>query len=330
MATYLYTETAFHHQGDYEYIMKLVDASKKIGAKGIKFQVLLKLSNLMSPKHSIYSDLTATIFSYDQWKSIFKHCKEIDLDIIFMPCDLDSFTLLADPEVEIDYIDIHSVSFYDQEVLGAIKKTGKPIILGIGGRTVVEIDEKVAYFGDQLHVLMVGFQSFPSQLEDVKLGKIKLLKQKYPNLIIGYADHSSFSSEHAVISNEYAYILGATYFEKHLTLDEGKERLDYQSAIGVEKMKQVVDRLAYLDDKVFNFNDVQLLKVEGKEIDYRNRQKTVVAARDLRVGEVIDDSSIDFKMIDRLNGEVDGAFFIGKTVKESIAQYDVITKVQVN
>ena len=95
-------------------------------------------------------------------------------------------------------------------------------------------------------------------------------------------------------------------------------------------MKQVVDRLAYLDDKVFNFNDVQLLKVEGKEIDYRNRQKTVVAARDLRVGEVIDDSSIDFKMIDRLNGEVDGAFFIGKTVKESIAQYDVITKVQVN
>lgn len=325
MPFYLYTETAFHHQGDYDYMIGLINASKEAGAKGIKFQVLLKLSNLMSPKHSIYNNLTSTIFSYAEWKSVFKHCNDVGLEIIFMPCDVDSFSLIEDPEIKIDYIDIHSVSFYDQDVLQAIKKARIPVILGIGGRTVSEIDDKIAFFKDQLHVLMVGFQSFPSQLEDVKLGKIKVLREKYPNLIIGYADHSSFSSEHAIISNEYAYILGARYFEKHLTLDEGKERLDFQSAIGTEKMKQVVDRLHFLDQKVFTFNDEQLLAVEGKEIVYRNRQKTAVAARDLKKGESLDESCIAFKMIDKSNGEVSAQPFIGKTAMEDIEQYDILT-----
>jgi N-acetylneuraminate synthase len=211
----------------------------------------------------------------------------------------------------------------------AIKKTGLPIILGIGGRNVPEIDAKLEYFGEQLSVLMVGFQSFPSQLEDVKLGKIKLLKEKYPNLNIGYADHSSFSNDHAIISNEYAYILGATYFEKHLTLDEGQERLDYQSALGVEKTGQIVERLKYLDEEVFKYNADELVTVEGKELAYRNRQKSVVAARDLKAGEVIDETAIDFKMIDKPNGEVDGQLFIGKTLTEAVEQYDVLTLAQV-
>ncbi len=325
MTTYLYTETAFHHQGDYDYLMDLVSTSKEVGAKGVKFQILMKLSNLMSPKHSIYNDLTSTIFTFDQWKSIFKYCNTVGLDVIFMPCDIDSFALIEDQEVNISYIDIHSVSFYDHEVLAAIKKTGVPIILGIGGRTIAEIDDKIAYFGDQLKVLMVGYQSFPSQLEEIKLGKIKLLKEKYPEYTIGYADHSPFNSEHAVISNEYAYILGARYFEKHLTLDEGKKRLDYQSAIGKEKMEQVVDRLKFLEEQVFGYNEDQLLAIDGKEIIYRNRQKTVVAARGLKKGELVDESCIDFKMIDKPNGEVSAEPFIGKTILENIEQDDILT-----
>ena len=132
MSFYLYTETAFHHEGDYDYMIKLIDASKEIGAKGIKFQVLVKLSNLVSPKHSGYNSLIPTIFTQKEWKNIFKYTKKIGLDIIFMPCDSESFIFFNDPEIEIDYIDIHSVSFYDNKVLAAIKNTQTPIILGIG------------------------------------------------------------------------------------------------------------------------------------------------------------------------------------------------------
>ena len=172
---------------------------------------------------------------------------------------------------------------------------------------------------------MVGFQSFPSRLEDVKLEKIRILKEKYPKLHIGYADHSSYKSEYSIISNDYAYLLGATFFEKHITIDEGKERLDYQSAVGKNKLKEVVSRLTYLDKQVFRHTQELLLIPENKEIVYRNRQKVIVAAKDLKEGDVIDEQSISYKMIDKPDGEVNKSKVIGKKLKEAISQYDIIT-----
>lgn len=329
MAFYLYSETAFHHEGDYDFMIELIDTTAEIGAKGIKFQVLLNLTNLFSSKHSLYEKLTSCIFTYDQWKSIFHHCKKRGLDIIFMPCGVDSFKLIEDPEIEIDYIDIHSVSFYDFAVLDLVKKTGLPIILGIGGRTPTEIDDKLDFFGEQLKVLMVGFQSFPTLLKDVKLEKIRFLKEKYSNLEIGYADHSSFTSHNAILSNDYAYILGATYFEKHLTTREGEERLDYYSAISKERLKKVIDRLENLDTNIFKFSEDRLALVEDKELAYRNRQKTVVAGRDLKKGEPLTEENLYFQMIDKPNGEVDKNIFLGKIVTENIEKFDIITKAQI-
>ncbi|MBC8883220.1 N-acetylneuraminate synthase family protein [Flavobacterium piscinae] len=71
-------------------------------------------------------------------------------------------------------------------------------------------------------------------------------KKDFPNFKIGYADHSSFDDEYAVLSNEYARLLGATIFEKHFTLDEGLERVDFNSAIGVKKCKQYWTELILL------------------------------------------------------------------------------------
>lgn len=67
---------------------------------------------------------------------------------------------------------------------------------------------------------MVGFQAFPSKLEEIKLSRISFLKTKFDSLKIGYADHSEFNSEDAIESNLYARLLGASIFEKHITLKE--------------------------------------------------------------------------------------------------------------
>lgn len=318
MSYYLYTETAFHHMGEMDFIKGLIDASKRVGAKGVKFQVLIDYDSFMSQQHSMYEGFKKGTFTAQEWREIFEYTNASGLDIIFMPLCVPAFDLLKSDKYKIKYIDIHSVSFYDEAILKEIKNSGIPVILGVGGRTSSEIDEKIAYFGTQLEVIMVGFQAFPSQIEDLRLGKIKWLKEKYTDRQVGYADHSSYENEHCVTTNEWAYILGARFFEKHITTDEGAERWDFQSAMGEEKFNQMVAKLDFLDKEVFKYSEEDFDKIEDKELTYRNRQKILVAATALSKGHVVGKQDIAFKMIDNAVGVYDDSLVIGKTLIEDI------------
>lgn len=296
---YFYTETAFHHQGDMNYMLQLIDATKTCGASGVKFQVMTRTSDFISTKHKAYKDLDSYCFGLDQWRSIFAYTVQKGLDIIMMPLNLESFELLK--EFEVKYLDIHSVSFYDEALLKEVRSSGRDIILGVGGRTLEEIKVKKDFFADKLKVLMVGFQSFPSKIEDVKIGKIAYLKQLFPSLSIGYADHSSFENEFAVKSNEYARLLGATMFEKHITLNEGEERVDFSAAIGQVKMSEVIKKIDFIEKYILTDEHVSFELTEN-EIVYRNRQLRCVASKKLEKNTVITEDMLLLKLIDDQTG----------------------------
>lgn len=316
--TYFYTETAFHHMGDLAFLKSLIHSSVKIGAQGVKFQVLIDYDSFIADQHSMYEEFKEGTFSLDEWREIFSYTNSKGLDIIFMPICTDSFELLEGDGYQIKFLDIHSVSFNDQEVLNLIKESGLPIILGVGGRTTEEVDIKINIFGDQLKVLMVGFQAFPTKIEEMKIGKIAWLKRKYPGLEIGYADHSPYDSEHAVTSNEWAYLLGATYFEKHITTHPGFDRWDWQSALSVENTKTLIEKLRFLDEKVMSYSEVELDQIDGKELNYRNRQKIAVALKRLAKGHVLTEQDIAMKMLDSTEGIVDWKSLVGKECTQAV------------
>lgn len=294
---YFYTETAFHHEGNLNYIKELIVATKESGAKGIKFQVLTNSNDFVSEKHSAFKDLSGYCFSKSTWVEIFDFTKKKDLDIIMMPLNIDALDLLDSFEVK--FLEIHSVSFNDFRLLEKIKERKNDLIIGVGGRSIEEINEMQKYFGNQLKVLMVGFQSFPSKLEDIKLGKIAYLKKQYPNLYIGYADHSSFENEFAVKANEYAFLLGATIFEKHITINEGVERIDFSAAVSKDKIKQSIRNIEFIIKYVV-IPESDLLTFNEPELKYRNRQLTCVANRDIKEGAIISLNDINLKLIDVL------------------------------
>lgn len=292
---YFYTETAFHHQGDIQYLKDLVKASKEAGADGVKFQVLTKAEDFISTKHSAFRQLESFCLDVDQWKEVFDFTRSLALDIVMMPLNIGALELRN--HTEIKYVDIHSVSFNDRKLLERIRETGLHLIMGIGGRTLEEIQHVKEFFGNQIKVLMVGFQSFPSNLEDVKLGKIKHIKEKFPEFEIGYADHSAFDHPHAISSNEYAYLLGATFFEKHITLEEGTERVDSASAVSPEKIREIIENITFLAEDV-TVSAENVFELNEKEMIYRNRQAACVAAVQINKGEVIKPEQVALKLID--------------------------------
>jgi N,N'-diacetyllegionaminate synthase len=296
MSYYFYTETAFHHEGDVRYLKELIDASASVGAQGVKFQVLIDYDELLSTKHPAYHTFKKALLSKESWNEVLTYCTAKGLDIIFMPCDVMALKLVSEGHIRPAFLDIHSVSFYDTNVLASIRETGIPIILGIGGRYPQEISEKIEFFGEQLKVLMIGYQSFPTEIENLIIEKIQFFGKKYPQIKIGYADHSSVGSADSIQSNEWAYLLGARFFEKHITLHPKVEMFDWQSASSKEDIAVIIKKLNRLDLQVMNKSTEEIQGLTNLELAYRNREKVALAATHLVKGTVISNENLIFKM----------------------------------
>ena len=325
MDFYTIAETAFHHEGDVNYLKKLVNLAKACGCDSVKFQILINLDEFMSSRHQNYARAGQWILTRRQWSDILQHAHAQQIQIVVMPCDVGAIDLLASLDFSIDYLEIHSVSFNDQKLHEAIRATNIPVILGVGGRTLGEIISAKEYYGNQLCVLMVGFQAFPSDLKEVNLKKIMVLKKLFPECQIGYADHCAYDSQYGLKSLEYAFLLGARFFEKHITLDEGTRRIDYESAVGRGKMIQIRENLQYLAE-LLNGHLYEQLVFSEQELAYRNRQKVMVAANAIKAGTPLSDSNAALKMGDRSTGIADYREIEGKIAISDIGYDETITE----
>ncbi|MFO1444432.1 N-acetylneuraminate synthase family protein [Bacillus sp. Bva_UNVM-123] len=326
MSYFLYSETAFHHEGDINYLLKLVELTKKGNFEGVKFQVIGDLSTYMVDNHSQFDAINKMVLKLSEWTKIIRFAKSLGLKVILMPLDMLAIDWVIKHSELVDFIDIHSVSFYDQPLLQRIKDSQKPIILGIGGRTEDEIEEAVEFFGEQLKILMHGFQAFPTDLINARLLRISALIDRYPNILIGYADHSPYDNRDAIKGIEYAYLLGARVFEKHITLDEGVERIDYSAAVGLDKMLIIKNQLEKLNIITLDSNVFNLFPDEEK---YRERQKKLVASRKILKGEKLTQTNTVLKVIEEerdsiyFNKYLNGTFYATEDIKKNMPIFKI-------
>ena len=321
---FIYAETALHHEGNLDYLIQLIDCAAEAGADGVKFQVTLNHDEVMSTRHSMYDLCKSMLLLEEEWIQIFNYTIKKDLKIILMPCDQQTMLRVLDNTFEPHYLDLHSVSFYDNELLSLIKSSRLPLILAIGGRTGSELEKKFIYFGDQIYCIMVGFQSFPTNFKDLNIEKINKLKKQYPNTKIGYADHTKYADNSMIENNLYALGLGSTIFEKHITIEEGVERIDYISAVGIKKFSMLIKELKNVK-KIRHTNiDVDLNYLSKSEIQYRNREKFAVAAKSLKKGDLISKNTIKYKLIDSGIGFTPNDIIPNSKINRHILYDDII------
>lgn len=286
-------ETAFNHEGDFQYLLRLVEMVANSGATHVKFQVLIDHDEFVSQKSEAYDLVKSWCFSKEQWEDAFCYAESLGLRLFIMPLDTLAVPLCRRDTV--DYVEIHSVSFNDVCLLSAVDSilNDKTIGLGIGGRSLEELKGLESQLKQHQLLLLCGFQAFPSELEEVKLARIKYLKKHFPNAIVGYADHSSPESPDSVYSSHYAYQLGARVFEKHVTLE--LDRTDAQSAIMGTAFNHYVKQLQrYVS--IIEESEETAFCMTGNEQVYRERQKKAVAIRPISQGEILTVENVALKM----------------------------------
>lgn len=315
-------ETAFSHEGDFGYLRSQVDAAAEGGADCVKFQVFLDKESYYAPKHPALERIGSMMFSEKEWERIFIHALEKKLHVLILPLNVESLQFAFQFDKIIYGYEIHSVCFNEWLLLKKMKETSRYIILGIGGRLPQEIDNtlKILQRNTEKVVLMYGFQSFPTDYRTLNLGKLQCLRDAFL-CMMGYADHSAYNDRKFTACTNYAYLFGVRWFEKHVVVEPGVKRVDFESAVGVDGLRAMRNELETLkkmlgDGNIFHLNDAELL--------YRNRGKKLAARKDLPIGHVLCEEDIGF-FITEESGDIEQSRYtelLGRRLTRQMQQGD--------
>ena len=297
---YVIAEIGVNHEGSMQTAKKLVDEAKEGGADAVKFQSY-KAETLASKDSPSYWDTTKEpttsqyklfkkhdSFWINEMKELKEYCDSVDIEFMSTPFDIESADFLNDM---MDVYKISSSDITNKPFIEYICKFNKPIILSTGASSLHEIQEAVSWiekFGNSLSLLHCVL-NYPTPDENANLGMILDLKQKFPDKIIGYSDHT-LPKDMKVC--EMATMLGCVIIEKHFTNDKTLPGNDHYHAMDKEDLK------IYRKNLERTFEILGSFKVEALEdeaLSRANARRSLVALIDIPKGKIIEKNDLTFK-----------------------------------
>ncbi len=276
--------------------------AKKAGADAVKFQSY-KAETLAAKESPSYWDTTEEtttsqyelfkkfdLFGLTEYKALSDYAKEINVDFLSTPFDINSSDYLYDMmcEYKISSSDLNNIPFIEH-----ISKKDKPIILSTGASNQDEIEQAVKTikkFNNNKIGLLHCVLEYPTPYEHSNLQKIVSLKKAFPECIIGYSDHTKPDDNMQVIKT--AYILGAQIIEKHFTLDKTLSGNDHYHAMDPSDLKKIKSGLEFIKQIRGNGS---LVCLESEKSARLNARRSIVANTDINAGETITKDMLTFK-----------------------------------
>lgn len=289
---YIICEMACAHNGKFEEAKALVKAAAEAQANAIQFQFFVP-EETVTPQHPAFPIIKEICFTKNQWEELTQYARELGLDVFTCAYDVPSVQLAID--LKLDGIKLNSSDLSNPDVLIATAKSGIPLTLGTGASTANEILDGLNTLeqnGAKEVILMHGVQNFPTQIADLNIHRIDWLKSAFPNLPVGYADHTEGGNPFGLSVDILAVAKGVAVLEKHITLDRSQKGIDYQAALEPHEWKTYVENIhnAYA---ALGKKGVQ--SMSESDLKYRKFQKkSIVAARHLTKGEHLNRSDVNF------------------------------------
>ncbi|HEX2721555.1 MAG TPA: N-acetylneuraminate synthase family protein, partial [Gemmatimonadaceae bacterium] len=267
---YVIAEIGVNHEGSLDLAKKLIELAKTGGADAAKFQTY-KAETLASRHSPAYWDLSKEpttsqfklfqkydSFGPDEYRALAEHCESVGIDFVSTPFDRAAVELL---EPLVPFFKIASADLTNAPLLRQVGATGKPVVLSTGASTREEVRwavETIQRAGCSELSLLHCVLNYPTADENAHLGMITALRSEYPELLIGYSDHTVPDGEMTALCTAYA--LGARVIEKHFTHDKSLPGNDHYHAMDVSDLghfKALVTKMDAMigDDRPLGFID---------------------------------------------------------------------------
>lgn len=244
---YLIAETAYIFEGKKSYLQKIIfKLFKSKSSDAIKYHILIDIDSYSAPSYSIYALIKNFLLTKKEWIEILKKTKEKGFETIVLVDDEKAIDFVKKNIELVDAVELHAIALNNIIMLEKVKELKIPIVLGVGGSKIEEIKFAVNCLKGKDLLLMHGFQNYPTKYEYINFNRMINLKKKF-NLPVGYADHCSWDHPNNELITLAGFMAGANIIEKHVALKAGEKRVDFNSAISVEQLKDIYQKMNLLN-----------------------------------------------------------------------------------
>ncbi len=252
---YMISELSGNHKGSIERAFALMEAAKAAGADAIKIQTYTadSLTINSDEKHfqirsglwegqNLYQLYQQAFTPWEWHKALFEKAKELNITLFSSPFDVAALELLE--SLECPAYKIASFEILDHELISAVAKTGKPMIMSTGMATLEEIEEAMAvatHAGAKEIALLKCTSAYPADPKEMNLNCIPHLADRF-EVASGLSDHTIGIAVPAA-----AVALGACIIEKHMTLARADGGPDSAFSLEPNEFKEMVDAVRTIE-----------------------------------------------------------------------------------
>ncbi|MGH3408698.1 MAG: N-acetylneuraminate synthase family protein [Streptosporangiaceae bacterium] len=244
---FVIAEIGHNHQGNPELARAILKAARESGATAAKLQKrhlpsLFTADFARQPYHSehafgtTYLEHRAALELDDQaWHDLAAYARDIGILFFATAFDIPSADFLVG--LGVPALKIGSGDALNWPLLDHAATLGVPLIVSTGGLSWDDVDataQRLAGRGAQFALLQCT-STYPCPPEELDLSVITVMRQRYPETVIGYSGH-----EQGIIPSLAAAALGAAIIERHFTTDNSLRGSDQRYSLTPETMAELI------------------------------------------------------------------------------------------
>ncbi len=298
---FIIAEVGINHNGQIEKALEMIKVAKDSGANAIKFQTF-KAAEFVSDESLLFTYKSQNATVTEPQMDLFKRCEleKDDFLEIKKKCDYEGILFLSTPqnrsdldlllEIGVSAIKVGSDDFNNIPQLRDYASTKIPLIVSCGMADLREVEQAldaIGTFNNYPTVLMLTTSEYPTEPNNVNLLKLHTLSTKFPDIILGYSDHTQ-----GVLASSVAVAFGAKVFEKHFTLDNNLPGPDHWFSENPSGLKKWISSIKIAHDMLGTKEIVPTKNEEQQRIEAR---RSVVALNDIMKGEIFSKDNIGIR-----------------------------------
>jgi N,N'-diacetyllegionaminate synthase len=295
-------EAGVNHNGSIEVAKRLIDAAVSAGADIVKFQTF-KADRLVSKdaekaeyqkrttggNDSQYDMIRRLELDEADHSELMAHCRRSGVEFLSTAFDIESVDILA--RLGVRRWKIPSGEVTNLPYLRAIGAKREEVLLSTGMCGLGEVEAaltalEAAGTSRSGGVLLHWTTEYPAPVAEVNLKAMETLGNAF-HARYGYSDHTEGISIPIA-----AAALGASVIEKHFTLDRGMEGPDHKASLEPKELAAMVRGIREVEAALGD----GVKRPTASEMKNRSvARKSIVAARDIKAGEVFGEGNLTTK-----------------------------------
>jgi N-acetylneuraminate synthase len=248
--TYVIGEIGLNHNGEIGIAKQLIDMAQASGCDAVKFQkrvpekcVPEEMRGRMRETpwgYISYLDYRKRIeFGEEEFHEIDGHCRSQGISWFSSCWDEESVAFIS--QFDVPCYKVASATLTNRGLLGALRATGRPVMLSTGMSSMEQIRAAVSILDQDNLLVAHSTSSYPCKTDQLNLRMIATLREEF-SCPIGYSGH-----EVGLATTVAAVALGASFIERHITLNRAMWGSDQSASVEPQGLARLIKDIRNVD-----------------------------------------------------------------------------------